>query len=147
MAVADLRSDKLRSWESRAKYLVEQHSKNALEYISNRPGMLLRWAAYLFRNGYLPSDIEEHLCRNAESLKIQSVVSVLNHFSVQADTAVEESKRYEATFMMETLRHVLQKRFSRFDTPLKNKKVFLNFKEYDLEHSTLMIHNKSAEGG
>lgn len=147
LAVADLRSDKLRSWESRAKYLVEHHSKNALEYISNRPGMLLRWAAYLFRNGYLPSDIEEHLCRNAESLKIQSVVSVLNHFSVQADTAVEESKRYEATFMMETLRHVLQKRFSRFDTPLKNKKVFLNFKEYDLEHSTLMIHNKSAEGG
>lgn len=145
-AVADLRSDKLRSWESRAKYLVEQHNENALEYISNRPGMLLRWAAYLFRSGYLPSDIEEHLCRNAESLRIQSVVSALNHFSAQS-AEIEEDERYEAMFMAETFRHVLRKCFSKFDTPLKDKKVFLDFKEYDLEHSTLMISDKSVEGG
>lgn len=143
-AVADLRSDKLRSWESRAKYLVEQHSENALDYIAERPGMLLRWVTYLLRNGYASPEIGQRLCGHASSLKIQTVVSVLTHFAQLAEDVPENS---EASAVSAIMREVLRECLSGIETLLRGKKVFLDFTGFDPAHSTLLTVGKSAEGG
>lgn len=143
MAVVDsLRDGELRSWESRAKALVEQGDKGALAFIGARPGMLLRMTAWLLRMGYAPEEIAKQLCAGAASLSVQTLVTVLNFFGGR-----QAASRAEAEQVYAVMEAALAKRLSLSDTPLRGKKVFLDEGGMMLAVSTLQCSGKSAEGG
>ena len=54
--------------------------------------------------------------------------------------------RYDAQ-AASILKHLLRAHFAQADTPLKGKKVFLDMKEFDLEHSVLETEDRSKDGG
>lgn len=146
-AVASLRNGELRSWEARAKYLVSEKRPEALEYYSQRPGMMLRHLTYLLRNGYKADDIYDLLYPKSASLKTQTLVSLASFFS-QPERAWEDDKKWnEALVISIMMTYLLAGRLSSFDTKLKDKKVFLDMNEYDLEQSEIRVNNKSSEGG
>lgn len=79
-AVASLRNGELRSWEAQAKYLVSTGDNGALDFIGQRPGMMLRWVVWLLRVGYSEEAITEVLCRNAASISLQTLTTLLTKF-------------------------------------------------------------------
>ncbi len=146
-AVAELRSGKLRSWEARAKYLVEQGLLGALDYYAERPGMMLRALTYLRRNGYKIVNITDKLVPHAGELKTQTLVSLAAHFS-QPESAWETPEAYQEALELQPVAEVLlQGRLYYNETPLKGKKVYIDDSEFDLAHSELRITDKSGEGG
>ena len=90
-AVASLRNGDLRSWEAQAKYLVSTGDDGALDFISQRPGMMLRWVVWLLRVGYHEEAITEVLCRNASSLSLQTLTTLLTKFGRELPDDEEDS--------------------------------------------------------
>lgn len=143
-AVADLRSGKLSSWEAEAKMMVSYGVPEALPFIAKRPGMMIRMLTYLLRNGYSVEDITANLVPNSGSLKTQTIISLLNFFGKKKD----ESDSEEASKVYSIAETALMSRMSAMDTPLRNKKVYLDVAdEFDLDHSELRVTDKSSEGG
>lgn len=79
-AVASLRNGDLRSWEAQAKYLVSTGDAGALDFIGQHPGMMLRWVTWLLRVGYTEDQIADVLVRNASSLSLQTLTTLLTKF-------------------------------------------------------------------
>ncbi|MDE7104760.1 MAG: hypothetical protein K2O36_02635 [Ruminococcus sp.] len=80
-AVASLRNKELRSWTSGLSKLIETNPEKALEYLSVRPGELLRRVNHLIKRGCPTDKIEDVLVKNADKLSIQTLVTVINKFS------------------------------------------------------------------
>ena len=140
-AVASLRSGDLRSWESRAKYLLSTGDDGALDFIAERPGMMLRMVAWLLRLGYNKHKITERLTKNAASLNTQTIVSVMNFFGKESCEKEDKETIFDIFFA------VLRAKLSQIKTPLAGKKVYFDLGEYDLENSLLLCNEKSDEGG
>ncbi len=87
-AVNDLRDGKLRSWESTAKKLLLAGDDGALDFIAQRPGMLLRMAAWLMRLGYSRKAVTEKLTDHAAALSIQTLVTNINYFGKLTPKAI-----------------------------------------------------------
>lgn len=144
-AVADLRSGKLSSWEAQAKALVSAGSPDAIPFIAERPGMMIRMLTYLLRNGYDAKDISKALEPNAGSLKTQTIISILNFFGRLKE---DEERADEANEVYSIAKIVLSKRLGSMNTVLRGKKVYLDITdEYNLDQSELRISDKSLEGG
>lgn len=141
-AVNDLRDGKLRSWESIAKSLLRSGDVSALDFISTRPGMMLRMVAWLMRMGHTPADIIVKLTDKASSLSMQTLVANMNHFGKL--TPAERSDTYMLYYVFEEL---LFARMKTSDTPFRGKKVALKMDSFDLNTSELHCNDKSAEGG
>lgn len=135
-AVAELRNGDLRSWESQMKYLLSNDKDHALDFIAQRPGMMLRMVAWLIRLGYDANKISEIMCEKCSSLSVQTLTSVLTHFSKKDDD--------ESVLGFNVLLPVLKARFAAMDTPLKEKCVYIDEGMFDLSESTF---GKSEEGG
>ena len=142
MAVKDLRDGKLRSWESGIKKMLLAKDNAVLSYLAERPGMLLRMVAWLVRLGYPENEIQATLEQNAESLSVQTLITILNNFG-----SAEFADREESEAVYRIVFAVLTKRFSLIDTPLKDKKVFIDKGIYDFDHSRIETNDKSEEGG
>lgn len=145
-AVADLRGGALRSWEARAKYLVTVHDPRALEYYSERPGMLLRHMTFLMRNGYDSEQIYAALAPTADSLKTQTLVSLANHF-FDPSQFEDKARSAEAATVSGMVKDLLSGRLSAAETPLRGKKVYVDMDDFDLDLSIVKTNDKSAEGG
>ncbi|MBP0968539.1 MAG: hypothetical protein J5744_00165 [Oscillospiraceae bacterium] len=141
-AVNDLKDKNLRSWESIAKTLLSKKDPAALDFISQRPGMMLRMVAWLLRLGYSSGDIAECLKENASSLSIQTLVTNLNVFG-----KITKDERSDSEELYSIFEPLLSIRMRELDTPLKNKKVAISMDEYDLDASEIRANDKSAEGG
>ena len=77
-AVRALRNGDLRSWESRAKYLLTSGNEGALDFVAKRPGMMLRMLRWLLRLGYPEEEIRRRLLENCGSISLHTIVDILN---------------------------------------------------------------------
>ena len=141
-AVNELRDGKLRSWESIAKTMLTSGSDGTLDYIAQRPGMMLRMVAWLLRSGYDRDTIVAKLSEKADSLSIQTLVTNLNHFG-----KLTKEERADAATLFSVFEKLLRAHMAGMDTVLRNKKVALAMPEFDLDVSELHCNDKSAEGG
>lgn len=141
-AVNDLRDGKLRSWESIAKEMLTDGTDGALDFIAQRPGMMLRMVAWLLRRGYDRDAIVSRLSEKADALSMQTLVSNLNHFG-----KLTGEERADAATLFSAFEELLRAHMAGMDTVLRGKKVALAMPEYDLDASELHCNDKSAEGG
>ena len=141
-AVNALRDGTLRSWGSVADSMLAGGDEGALDFIAQRPGMMLRMAARLTRLGYAPEDILEKLSANVGSLSMQTLVTNLNFFGKQ-----KPEERPDAPRLYEIFETLLSRRMRGCDTPLRGKRIFLRMDGFDLELSEIRASDKSAEGG
>lgn len=142
LAVKDFRDGKLRSWESGMKKRIFNKDDDVLPYIATRPGILLRMVAWLIRLGYPENDIKDALVENAKSLSTQTLITILNNFGSAKFADREES---EAVYRI--VYAALTQKYRTIETPLHNKKVFLEEGIYDFDHSRIEANDKSDEGG
>ncbi len=129
-AVRKLRNGELKSWESQAKYLLQSGDEGALDFIAQRPGMMVRMTRWLIRLGYKPEDILEKLKANAGSLSGQTLIKTFNTLTVLPD----EENQKTAEILKEALKAKIQ---SFADLPFKGKKVFIDEGIYDFTRSAV----------
>lgn len=134
-AVAQLRNGELRSWESQAKYLLNNDKEQALSFISQRPGMLLRTTAWMLRMGYDKEAITEQLCEKADKLSLPTLNAVLNSFA--------DGRNKDVTDIMTA---AMQAKMASLETPFYQKKVYLAMDEFNLDQSSIQ-KDRSDEGG
>lgn len=148
-AVAKLRNHDLKSWEGQAKALISQKDIQALSFISKRPGMMIRMLTILLRAGYSIKEIEKELCLNANKLSTQTLVTLLTHFGrLDAKNFKNEMHdKEEATKIFEIVKNVLTYNLKSKNTELKNKSVYLDLNDFDLNLSQIECNNKSPESG
>jgi hypothetical protein len=146
-AVADLRANKLHSWEAEVKAMVSRKAPEALDAYAERPGMMLRHLTYLLRNGYQAKDIFDKLMPHAAEMSPQTLASLAGFFSRPEANELEEDRYQETLLLKIMVQHLLQARLAANETVLRGKKVYLDMPDYDLDLSTLRITDKSSEGG
>lgn len=139
-AVRALRNGELKSWESQAKFLLKGDKDSALAFIARRPGQMLRWVAWLLRQGYSVESILGALLPGAANLSIQTLNSVLVQFGRPSDRA-------DAQRVMEVFSNLLAAKLQSVDTELRGKKVYLDYGDISLEDSVLMGNTKSPLAG
>lgn len=147
-AVRKLRNSELKSWEGQAKTLIFSKDSKALQFIASRPGMMLRMITLLLRNGYDSLDIISTI--NAEKLSTQTLLSLIGYF-----TSDPSNMKYDGTHrpfnesnkVAYIAKELLCGNLKAKDTILKNKSVYLDMDEYDLDNSLLLSNDKSDEGG
>ena len=152
-AVADLRDNKLQSWEGKAKKLLFDKDDSAIDFIGTRPGMLLRMITILLRNGFNAKDIKKKLMIYAGKLSTQTLVTLNTYFNKPEEyiTKYNSKEQYDYTeliIMKDILKDVLKENLIYKDIPeLSGKKVFLDMDNYNLKLSNIECNTKSEEGG
>lgn len=139
-AVKKLRNKELQSWNGKVDALLKAKDKNAVSFIGNRPGMLLRMVAWLLRLGYSKDDIKKELLSHADELSMPTLVTVLTYFGGQ-----EEVENGQDVY--DILYDVLAKRLQSIKTPLQNLKVYVDEGEISMKDSIIECNDKSGEGG
>ena len=141
-AVNELRDGTLRSWESVAKTMLQSGNDGALDFVAQRPGMMLRMVAWLMRLGYTQEAIVERLSAKAAALSMQTLVTNMNYFGkLTAEERADSLSLYDA---FESLLHT---RMKSCNTQLRGKKVMMRMDDFDLDVSEIHCSDKSAEGG
>lgn len=152
-AVADLRDNKLQSWEGKAKELLFSKDDGTLDFIGARPGMLLRMITILLRNGFNAKDIKKKLMIHAGKLSTQTLVTLNTYFNKPEEyiTKYNSTEQYDYTeliIMKDILKDVLKENLIYKDIPeLSGKKVFLDMDNYNLKLSNIECNTKSEDGG
>ena len=130
-----LRDGRLSTWESQAKALLCRESEDAIDFISKRPGMMLRWVNWLLKLGFEGSHIEEKLAENIGDLSLKTMVI--------AAGALGKKDEKEAAFNIFV--RLIEKKLETLETPLKGKKIFVDEGRLDIAHS--YIKGKNDEAG
>ena len=149
-AVKEFRNGELKSWESRAKYLVSNKQDAALPFICSRPGIAIRNLTYLLRNGYSVKDIYANLSTQAEELSTQTLISLCTYFGVTDGNVTNEEYSHtpeECESVYKICHLLLKENLMHKTTPIRGKNVYIDLSEYNLEQSLLLTNNKSSEGG
>ena len=133
--VRKLRNGELSSWESQVKEMLSRNDEGVIDFIAERPGMLLRWVNWLLKLGYQPEELSDALNKNAESLSIKTMALACTLLGKEE----EKSGAYDIIL------DALKKKLATIDTPLKGKKVFIDEGRLDLAHSMLL--SKGDEAG
>ncbi|MBR0137351.1 MAG: hypothetical protein IJM15_02970, partial [Erysipelotrichaceae bacterium] len=129
-----LRNGELSSWQAQAKELLSKNSEGVLQFIAERPGIMLRWTNWLLKLGYDKEAVRKHLLENAEDLSAKTLV--------QTVTLLGRMDEREDAY--EVLLSVLIKKLELLDTPLKGKKVSVDYGRLDQAHSMLLAKNDEA---
>lgn len=143
--VSSLRNGSLRSWESKAKKLLAVHSDEAIEYLAERPGVLLRNIAWLVRLGYSAAMIKNTVLNVAAKLNTQTLLSLINQFD--KNNWEDEQKEKEGNIIFGICTAAIAEKMKSFDTAFKGKKIFIDDTGYCLERSLICCKDKSDEGG
>ena len=140
VVVKDLRNSNLKSWESNLNKLIEKKDwESVLSVLEERPWVLLQKFAWLVRLGIDQERITSILIKNVQSLSVETLIKVLTKFGrLQSDD--------ESSCIYKALENVLFTKLQTFNTALKNKKVFLNFDGFDLNHSEISLNVRSMNG-
>lgn len=152
-AVKDFRDDKLTSWEAQMKYLLSNDKDHALDFIAQRPGILLRMISWLVKLGFDSHEIKEKLMEHAESLSVQTLVTILNHFGNYKNIdstlslAILDLKYKEYDKIYDICFDVLKKRLTYVDSEIKDKKVYIKEGLYCFNQSTIAFNKVSQDGG
>ncbi len=135
-AVRELRNHELKSWESQVKYMLKGDKKTALAFIATRPGMMLRWVAWLLREGCSEEQLLEYLLPGACKLSVQTLNSVLVYFGAHEE-------REDAASVNRIFTRLLEEKLRSITTEFQGRKVFVEEGDIDLEHSILQGNKKS----
>lgn len=152
-AVAALRAGELCSWEGGAKRRIAEHAPDTLSYIASRPGMMLRMLTLLLRNGFEAGEIADALCENADALRTQTLVTLLNRFACpiphdpKSPEAAATVMARERAVLTQICMRVLEENLKQKVTPLRGKKVALHSGDILPECSQILTNDKSNEGG
>lgn len=138
LAVAALRGGELQSWEGKAKWLIgnSQDQERVLNFLEQRPGILLRWTAWLLRLGFSEASLLNKLLKHASSLSLSTLNAILVKFGITDDNPA----------LFGIVKTVLIEKMKTLNTDLRNKKVFLNDAEFDLDQSVI-DPERADEGG
>ncbi|MBR4445086.1 MAG: hypothetical protein IKS37_04250 [Solobacterium sp.] len=145
-AVQALRDKKLRTWESRFVELLHNDPSAALEFVGQRPGVLLRKVNQLIQAGICSGDIVHALCEKADQLSTQTLVRLCECFS-DADMLAERWKDKDIELLEDVFCTVLLAKLTKMHTPLQGKKVYIDEEQYDFANSYIETNEKSQEGG
>lgn len=148
--VKELRSGELRSWMSGVETRLANRDASALEMLAKRPGIMLRSITRLLRLGYTPQLILDYILPHAGELRTQTIVSIINAFGEKLNKIYSNESnddKTEVTNVIGICKTVLVENLKSKKTDLCDKKVFLDFSEYDIEHSVIETNDKSDEGG
>ena len=139
-AVKKLRNKELRSWNGQVDAMLKIKDENAVSFIGQRPGMLLRMMAWLMRLGYDKESIKKELINHCEDLSMSTLITVLTYFG-------GHEEREEAEGIYEVLSEVLFEKMKHLKTPLQNKKVYVDEGNFSMIDSIVECSSKSDEGG
>lgn len=142
-AVRALRNGELKSWEGQAKYLLEKESEDnesALDFISKRPGIMVRWVSWLLKLGYSRFELLIRLLPVADRLNAVTLNDVLVFFSG------EGKEREGAKDVIYVFSKLLKAKLSSIDTPIKGKKVFFDPGEFAPDFMSVSGNKKTAVG-
>lgn len=139
-AVKKLRNKELRSWNGQVDAMLKIKDENAVSFIGQRPGMLLRMMAWLMRLGYDKESIKKELINHCEDLSMPTLITVLTYFG-------GHEEREEAEGIYEVLSEVLFEKMKYLKTPLQNKKVYVDEGNFSMIDSIVECSSKSDEGG
>lgn len=139
-AVKKLRNKELRSWNGQVDAMLKIKDENAVSFIGQRPGMLLRMMAWLMRLGYDKESIKKELINHCEDLSMSTLITVLTYFG-------GHEEREEAEGIYEVLSEVLFEKMKYLKTPLQNKKVYVDEGNFSMIDSIVECSSKSDEGG
>lgn len=150
-AVKQLRNNELQSWEGKAKELIFSKDTKALEFVAARPGMMLRMLTLLLRNGFKIKDISDALEKVADKLSTQTLVTLATFFGreeLPKNRKDEDRNEFEVMALNAILSKCINANLASKDiSEIKDKKVFLDMDNYNLELSTIECNEKSDEGG
>lgn len=150
-AVARLRNGELRSWEGKAKELIFSKNTDAIEFISKRPGMMVRMITLLLRNGFNTTDIGNALERVADKLSTQTLVTLATFFGMPEmpkNRKGEDRDMIEVSRIYALINICINANLKAKNIPeLKGKRVYIDMDNYDLISSTIECNTKSSEGG
>lgn len=147
--VYNLRADKYQTWESCSKCFVESNNpvmrNNALERISSRPGIMLRWLTYILRHNFAMSDIEDTLLPFADGLSTQTLVTILTKFGKNIGGRDDN----ERSQVIEICSNLLVKRLSSNSNleKFKSKKIYIDEGDINFAMPEIHCNDKSDEGG
>lgn len=160
-AVKSLRDNNLKSWNGRLEEKLKlaqsdtQFKPDALNFLSQRPGIMIRMLVRLYRLGYTQDDLKQVMLNETflSSLSYQTLVSNLQYFGqnindIYKDTnniEGKEGREMEITFAYDIFYEVLKAKMRELETPLKDKKVFLDNNMYNLDHSIIETNAKGAD--
>lgn len=139
-AVKKLRNKELRSWNGQVDAMLKIKDENAVSFIGQRPGMLLRMMAWLMRLGYDKESIKKELINHCEDLSMPTLITVLTYFG-------GHEEREEAEGIYEVLSEVLFEKMKHLKTLLQNKKVYVDEGNFSMIDSIVECSSKSDEGG
>ena len=139
-AVSDLRSGKLRSWQSIMNELIQRRDKGAVSFIASRPGILLRSMNWLLKKGYTEAEILKEMIRNSDALSMHTITNVLTYYSTPDEDV--DAKRAES--IINILSTCLISKMTKADVPFRDKKVYIDWQDIDPENSVI---SKADEGG
>ena len=152
-AVLALRNGALKSWESQAKFLLGFYPEKALDFLEKRPDKMLRMMAWLIRQGYKSEELEHCLIDKAQDLDPRVLAIILTEFGkeIHLDNLSDEKRKLVQQKLSEHWQvYTLAEKFFRIylekhPTPLDGKRVFMNMKSFDLEHSVIPRKHKYEE--
>ena len=142
-AVKSLRQKELHSWYSKVHDLLSIKDENAVSFIGQHPGTLLRMVSWLVRLGYSSEKIQMELIQHVESLSMQTLVSILTHFGQEFEGEKEE----EARDVYHICLAVFEAKATTLKTALTGRSVYLEMNNISLENSLIETNSKSQEGG
>lgn len=141
-AVNALRDGALHSRMSIAQRKLAAHDPDALDYLAQRPDIMLRMTAQLLRNGYSKDEITERLFEKADMLSMQTIITGINKFS-----RISPEEKPETEDLIGIFESLIPAKLKTTETPLRSKKVKLSMDGYALDFSEICCNDKSAEGG
>lgn len=157
--VKKLREGQLKSWNAQIEELITKGKKDetclfkALHLMSQRPGVLLRSAIRMYRLGISENLLLEYFDKEAiETLSFQTLISNMNYFYQDVEVELKinanlvlEQRKSEFDFARHFFKTLLNRKLKTLETPLKNKKVYVDEGMYDFAHSIMEMNNKQND--
>lgn len=155
--VKNFRDGKIKSWESEAKKRILEGDKNALSFCAQRPGILLRWSAWLMRLGFDPKNA---LMENANKLSMPTLVELATHFGQNFEKSIQLSidkknttalkqNQSQAEEMLSLLKSLIEEKMKHMPVvkeEIFGKKIYFDQGNIDFKQSVL-CGSQSPNGG
>ena len=151
--VRQARNKEIKSWYSGLEKRIESKShKEVLEYLKERPGEFLRRVFRLIKLGYTRDELLSAL-KDSDNYKMQTIVETIDkEINILANELIEEpfmketiSKKTGRETLIEIFKELLFFKYQNIETPLKNKKVFVDNTVFNLNESFIKTNSKGED--
>ena len=138
--VTDLRDDNLKSWEGVLKNaLAKGDTAKVLKMVASRPGNVVRMANWLIKNGIDVNDLANSVEDKASKFSTQTLIENIKSFSETEKPNLIDNKESLVMLMKKFLKANLKSK----ETPIKDKKVFIENEGFNLSKSSILFNKKA----